>query len=112
MRYRRRYHQIPADQGERGGVAGFHATHVNKPAPPDPLRLRRLSTRASVQTAREGVQEGRARAPKSGRGYHLRQHRDASNHSLAFAKTAAISQCSQVSGEVLYFKGLVMVGRE
>jgi hypothetical protein len=37
MRYRRRYHQIPADQDERGGVAGFHATHVNKPAPPDPF---------------------------------------------------------------------------
>ena len=24
MKYRRRHHEIPADQGERGGVAEFH----------------------------------------------------------------------------------------
>jgi hypothetical protein len=28
MKYRRRHHEIPADQGERGGVAQFHVCRI------------------------------------------------------------------------------------
>jgi len=57
MKYRRRYHEIPADQGERSGVAGLHTCDLavrggkeNGTSPP--TRSRRAPQAATAITAR------------------------------------------------------------